>query len=144
MEKLEPELARSKRWGQEIKASADEIARSSYNSPSQSGDRFHSQSQAEIAKESFSNLESFYKRLVKSAESAIPQAVEPISYVEVEYEGGELRSFYFVDRTPNLPGFNFVSSESSLGKLLFGKRVGEKIELKFGEEKRLTRIVYIE
>jgi transcription elongation GreA/GreB family factor len=127
-----------------VKIAANEIAKSSYNSPSQSGDRFHSQGQAEIAQEKAERLESVLTRVKRELENKVPEKIFPICWVNLEYEDGIKDGFYYIDEPLSLPGYKFVSSNSPFGGSLAGKKVGDSFEYTSADIRRPGKIIVIE
>jgi len=141
---LGEELEKAKDRERKVKEAADEIARSAYNSPSQSGDRFHSQSQADIAKENVERLENILKKVEKELQNPVPESITPVCWINLEYEDGGKDGFFLLDEPLSISGYKFVSSNSPFGNKLKGKKVGEKFEFVSGDIRKAGTVVLIE
>lgn len=141
---LKKELEKAKDRERKVKEAADEIARASYNSPSQSGDRFHSQSQADIAKESVERLKKVFNEVSAELSKPVPDNIQPVCWVELEYDDDNRDKFYYLDEPLSISGYKFVSSNSPFGNKLKGKKVGEKFEFVSGDIKKAGTVVLIE
>ncbi|OGM14889.1 hypothetical protein A3A76_02055 [Candidatus Woesebacteria bacterium RIFCSPLOWO2_01_FULL_39_23] len=144
LNKVEREVEEIKVRTEKVVGAANEIARSSYNSPSQSGDRYHSQSQADLAKSSLINMQDFQQMLKQSLERDLPESIAPICYVELIFNDGETSSFFYVEESPSVISFKFVSSSSPLGLAIIGKRISEEFELMLENKSRKGIISSIE
>lgn len=119
-ERLKKEIKKAGSFAEKAKESAMEIARAAALSPSQSGDRVHSENQAKITAEAFIKLKHLHDEIDKSLNKSVPEKIEPVCFVNGE--------FYFVTTPIYLPGIKLVSVESPLGRKLLGKKVGDKIK----------------
>ncbi len=141
---LEKEFEKSKDSFEKMQLSAIEIAKSSYNSPSQSGDRFHSQGQADIAKENLKNLEGVLKELNNELLlSEIPQAIRPSCWIELEFDGGKKESYFYLKNPLVVKGYSIISSKSPFGSILLDKKVGDRFEYN-SSQKLSGKIILIE
>jgi len=102
--------------------SALEIARSAALSPSQAGDRFHSQGAADLAKEMFETVSKLKIEIEKNIENKIPETVSIPCFIKLE--GMDI---YLVDNPILVNGFNLISKESPLGSSLVRKKVGDVV-----------------
>ncbi len=105
---VEKELVKAEKNYREAKKSAAEVAHIASLSPSQAGDRYHSQGTAEIAK---ARVESLRK---------LKKEVEDEKARFFDQNGG----FWLVENVTLLPGVNLVSVHSEVGKKL-NKNVGQ-------------------
>lgn len=105
---LEIEIKKAQRSYQDAKRAAQEIAASASSSPSQSGDRFHSQGSADLASKRFQAILSFKKEFDKKGEA-----------ICVKHKGETL---FLVDNPIMLAGFKIVSTKSPLGLKLLNDR----------------------
>ncbi len=140
---LEKELQKAKLRYEKVRESAAEIARSAYNSPSQSGDRFHSQGQSDIAEEDVKRFERVLEEIEKETEKDKPDKTTAFCWVELEYDNGERDNFYIVNDPLSIPGYKFVSSKSPFGKVLIDKKVGDSLIFETNELKKTGKIVMI-
>lgn len=106
---VEEELLKAERNYREAKKSASEVAASAALSPSQAGDRFHSEGTANLVRNRFEAL----KKLKGEVESGKAHFIE---------KGGE--NFYLVKNVTLLPGINLISVDSPVGKKMV-KDVGQ-------------------
>ena len=95
------EVKKAEQNYKQAKKSALEIAASASSSPSQSGDRYHSQGTADLAKQRFEEVKKLKDEIKVKGETVI-----------VTYDGEEL---ILVDNPVLLPGFKIVSTKSPLG-----------------------------
>lgn len=102
--------------------SALEIARSAALSPSQAGDRFHSQGAADLAKEMFETVLNLKNEIELNVNQEIPEFVSVPCYIKLE--GLEV---YLVNNPILLRGINLISKESPLGSELINKQVGDTV-----------------
>lgn len=105
--------------------SALEIAKSAALSPSQAGDRFHSQGAADLAKEMYETVENLRNEIEIGVNQEIPEFTSVPSYIKLE--GLEV---YLVNNPILLKGFNLISKESPLGSGLESKKVGDIVNEK--------------
>jgi transcription elongation GreA/GreB family factor len=125
---LDSELEKSRRRMEETVGAANEIARASANSPSQSGDRDHSRNQAYLTEDSYNNLVTFKQKLLDSLKADVPETIKPICRTMVELEGAGEKELVVVDDVVKLPGVSIVTTNSPLGRVLVGKKRGESFE----------------
>ena len=98
---VEKEIVMAEKNYRQAKNSAWEVAASAALSPSQAGDRFHSQSAADLAKQRLDSL----KKLEAEVKSGF------VRYVKKE--GEEL---FVVKNVAHVSGVKLVSAESPIGK----------------------------
>ena len=140
---LKEEAAKAQKAANEARAAANEIAKSSYNSPSQSGDRFHSQGQADIAIEMAARLSGALKRVGEELTRKAPEEITPICFVNLEYDDGTKDGLYYLEEPLSIAGNKFVSSNSPFGVALAGKKVGESFIFESSDIKRSGKITSI-
>jgi transcription elongation GreA/GreB family factor len=141
---LGKEHTNAQKVADKVKNAANEIAKASYNSPSQSGDRFHSQGQADIAKERVERFEKAFARVEKELENKIPESISPICWVNLEYKDATKDGFYYVDEPLSVPGYKFVSSGSPFGNILKDKMVEDNFKYSITGNERSGKVVSIE
>lgn len=100
---VQKELGKAEENHAQAKINASEVAASAAYSPSQSGDRFHSQGAADIAKKRVAAL----KKLKEEIESGTPRFIE---------KGG--KGFFLVKNIALVPGVDLISVSSPVGKEL--------------------------
>lgn len=135
---LNLEIKRVGIYVEKTNQAANEIARASANSPSQSGDREHSRNQAIITKEKLEKLEKLKDEINEALSKEIPIKVVGPCFVEVKYSSGVTDSFYLVKNPSFLTNVKVVSSESPLGKALIGKHANEAFVFKTNEKTQIS------
>lgn len=121
---VETEYKEAKRNYETSLKAAQEVAASAALSPSQSGDRFHSQSASDLAKQIFENVADLKYEVGKSLDEDT-NFIKPPCFVSL---GGD--KFYLVDYPVLISGYKIVSSKSPLGQELLGKKNHEKVNRK--------------
>lgn len=101
LQSVNVEIKKAERNYKQAKKSALEIAASASSSPSQSGDRYHSQGTADLAKQRFEEIKKLRQEIEIKGETVI-----------VNYGGEEL---ILVDNPVLISGFKIVSTKSPLG-----------------------------
>jgi len=102
------ELKKSEEIYRNTKESAQEIAASAAASPSQAGDRFHSQGTADLARQKYEAIAALKSEIDKKGEKILHK-----------YEDETL---FLVDNPVLIPGFKIVSSKSPVGKKLIDEK----------------------
>lgn len=105
---VDSNFKRAERIYRESKKAAEEIAASASASPSQSGDRFHSQGSADLAKQKYEAVLALKEELKKKGDA-----------ICVEYNGETL---YLVDNLIMVPGFKLVSTKAPLGQKILNEK----------------------
>lgn len=116
---LESEIVKAKANAQK----ADEASKFKISGPSESGDKYHSEKAADLALGYLKNLEGLKKEIEAAREVAVNRA-EPVCYVEVQFTDLTSMNFILVEKAVSMTGYLFLSTESPLGKAVFGKGVG--------------------
>jgi len=104
LQKIDIELKKAEEGYKNAKKSALEIAKSASLSPSQAGDRFHSQCSADLAKERYDAVLAFKNEVEQKGES-----------IFINFEGKDI---VLVDNPIIIPGFTIASTKSPLGQKL--------------------------
>jgi len=93
-------------------------------SPSMSGDRHYFESHAKF---STKQVEAYKKLLneVESVSEKIVTTVEPVCFVELKFEDGDIIEGFFVSQTVLIPGILLFTPNSPVGTAIIGKGVGE-------------------
>ena len=108
-EAIDAEFQKAEKGYNNAKKSAQEIARSAALSPSQAGDRYHSQGAADLARERYESILDLKNEVEEKGET-----------VCVRYNDQEI---FLVDNPVLISGFTIVSTKSPLGiKLLNEKK----------------------
>jgi len=108
IEAVNIEFKKAEKIYKETKESAEEIAASAAASPSQSGDRYHSQGTADLAKQKYDSILALKKELEVKGERII-----------IEHQG---QTLFLVDNSVIISGFKIASTNSPFGqKILNGK-----------------------
>lgn len=105
---VDEELKKAETGYKNAKKSALEIAKSASLSPSQAGDRFHSQGAADLAKERLDSIIALKNEIELKGESVVKN-----------YEGKEM---ILVDNPIMISGFLVVSTKSPLGQKLSNEK----------------------
>lgn len=105
---VQKEIKRAEKNYLQAKKSASEVAASAAHSPSQAGDRYHSQSSADLANERLNAL----KRLEAEIKSGL------VRYIEKDGQ-----EFFLVKNVTLVPNVKLVSVDSPVGRDL-AKNVG--------------------
>lgn len=140
---LQKEVAKAKKAAESTKKSAEEIAKSAAHSPSQSGDRTHSQGQADITEAYFKRVIAFQER-IKAALTETPDTVQAPCFVTIKFADGKESSFYLVEDPIVISGFTLVSAVSPLGSVLVNKKPGSKFVFKINGVKQSREVVSFE
>lgn len=126
---LQKELGKAEKRMIDNKQVANEIARSAAASPSQSGDREHSQNQAMLSQEVYIKTKEMAEKVNIALSQAVPDRVSGIVHVEIKYENSDFsQELYLVDYPLNIPGVNLISRHSPLGNSLLDKKTGDVFE----------------
>ncbi len=88
---------------------------------SESGDKYHSESAAELAQEFLANLRKLCEE-VESVNDEKSDSASPVSYIEISYDSGETAKFYLVNKNALLPGILLITPNSPIGKAVIGKK----------------------
>lgn len=116
-------------------------------SPYQAGDRYRSESSAQVARQYLERLKALRDEIVASPDK-IYSKVKPVSFVELVYENGENAEFYYVKNVALLPGIMVISKNSPIGLAIFGKKQWDSFTYEVdsgGEKKSFSgRIIHIE
>jgi len=107
-EAIDVELAKAEKGYNNAKKSAQEIARSAALSPSQAGDRYHSQGTLDLAKERYEAILALKKEIKDKGET-----------ICAKYNDQEI---FLVDNPVLIPGFTAVSTKSPLGAKLLNEK----------------------
>lgn len=121
---------------------AEEIAHASYEDASSlnramtsslsiAGDRYHAEEQAILNKQKYKELVTFQKELEEAVKKEPPTKAEPICYLKIE-QNGDQKEYFLVEKPAHLASFSFISTQSSLGQKLLGKKVGESQIIEIG------------
>ncbi len=110
---------------------ASELGRGATFSRSTAGERFHAEQQATLNKEKYEELKAFQKELEEAITQEPPTKAEPICYLKLE-QNGDQKEYFFVEKPVHLTSFSFISTQSSLGQKLLGKKVGESQIIEIG------------
>lgn len=105
---IEVESEKAEKFFNEANKAALEIAASSAASPSQSGDRFHSQAASDMARQKHESVLALKKEIINKGKKIV-----------FNYNG---ETIFIVDNPIMIKGFKFVSSNSVLGQKLLTER----------------------
>lgn len=121
------EYKKAEKIYKDAKNSAQEIAASASASPSQSGDRFHAQGTADLAKQKFEFISLFKKEIEESLDLDIPDKVAAPCYIKLKSS-----EIYLVNNPVLISGLKIVSSDAPLGSSLLGEKIGEEEIIEIG------------
>lgn len=102
------ELRKAEKGYTNSKKSAQEIARSAGLSPSQAGDRYHSQGTLDLARERYESILTLKKEIEDKGET-----------ICTKYDNQEI---FLVDNPVLISGFTIVSTKSPLGTKLLNEK----------------------
>ncbi len=126
---VESELVKAKSNADKTLQPAIEIAATSSTSGSQVGDRENSPGQAKITNERHQKLIELKEEIEKSLKLDIPEKIEPVCFVIIEWEDKEKNDFYLVSSHAAINGKLLVSIQSKLGSAILGKGRYEDFEV---------------
>lgn len=122
---INTELAKTKEFAEKTKVAAQEVAKSAAASPSQSGDRAHSQGTADIVEEKLGRIVLLKTEIEECLEKAIPETVSSPCYIKLESASLGTLEYYLVQNPVLIDKVKLISTQSPLALELLGKRVGE-------------------
>jgi hypothetical protein len=105
---IDEEYRKAEKIYKEARKSAQEVAAAASASPSQSGDRFHSQGTADLAKLKFDSISRLKVEVGEKGEK-----------ICTEYKG---ETVFLVDNPILISGFKIVSTKSPLGQIILGSK----------------------
>jgi len=124
-------LALLENWLEKLEARAErtaEFARAFKDaSPSQSGDRYIYEREAEQAQESLQQLRALIEEILSASNESLSSA-EPVSYVTITYDNGESMELLFVENSVGLvfDELLMLTPHSPLGQSILGKQIGDR------------------
>src|SRR3990172_3423574 len=110
LQAIDVEYKRAEKIYKDAKKSAQEVAASAQHSPSQSGDRYHSQGSADLAKQKFDFISSFRTEIKEAVDLEIPDKISVPCYLKLGED-----ELYLVSNPVLISGLKIVSSKSPLG-----------------------------
>jgi hypothetical protein len=132
---LNSQITKSERITQENSKTSEEVTKASSASWSAGGDVLYAEGQARITRENLERLKSFRDKIKKELEEPVPETITPTCFVTVKYENLDSpSSFYFVDSPVYVAGLKLVTTDSTLGKIIYGRKKGEKLSFKTTNE----------
>lgn len=135
LNQLNDQIEKSEHYFAENKKTSDEVTKASSASWSAGGDVLYAQGQATMAEETLATLKAFRDKVQKEMEEPVPETIIPICFVTVKYENLDKPSnFYFVEKAVYVTGFKFVTTDSALGKIIAGRKKGDKLLTKTTNE----------
>lgn len=149
LKELDSQIEKSERISEDNKKTSDEVIKASSASWSAGGDVLYAEGQAKMVKDNLDLLIGFRDKIKKELEEPVPETITSTCFVTIKYENLEDKSgFYFVDTPVYVTGYKFVTTDSTLGKIIGGRKKGEKLLTKttneFGELEVNLEIVDIE
>ena len=125
---LAEEIKRVRKYSEETKKSADELARAAAVSWSMAGDRSIAEGQAIITQESLAELQKLSEELKASLDKPTPDVAKPVCCIKASYTDGRVEELYLVNTPVFLKNVKLVSLNSLLGQAVLGKKVGAKVK----------------
>lgn len=122
LSKINSDLILAEKRYKDSKKSATEIAISASASPSQSGDRFHSQGASDMAKQRLETVKKLKKEIEESLDSPTPDFIVSPCFVKTDK-----LEFYLVENTILISDIKLVSVNSELGQKIINKKVGDVV-----------------
>lgn len=149
LNQLNDQIEKSQKFAEKNKKTSDEVTKASSASWSAGGDILYAQGQATITKENLEALKAFKAKVEKEIKEPVSETVIPTCFVTVKYDNlDKPSSFYFVESPVYVSGFKFVTVDSNLGKIINGRKKGDKLLTKttneFGEVDTSLEILEIE
>ena len=132
---LNSQIEKSEKVSEKNTKTSDEITKASSASWSADGDVLYAEGQAKMVKDNLDILKTFKDKIKKELDEPTPETISATCYVTVKYENlDEPSSFYFVDTPVYVTGYKFVTVDSTLGKIILGRKEGEKLNTKTTNE----------
>lgn len=111
LDRVVSECRKAEKIYEDAVSSAREIAASASLSPSQSGDRYHSQGSADLAKKKLESLSSLRYEIELAIDQEIPERASPPCYLNLDGKDA-----YLVGNPVFISGVKIISAQSDLGK----------------------------
>ena len=106
------------------KSASDEVGHGMTASYSVAGDVEHAKNTALLSQQKLEQLIRLSEEIAGEATKELLSVIEPACYFSVKADDGSLKKFYFVRNPVYIPGLNFVSPDSPVGKTVSGKSIG--------------------
>lgn len=128
LDDLESQIIKAERFFKENEKTSNEVIKASSASWSAGGDVLYAQGQAKVVKENLDRLIAFRDEVKVAIKSKKPELISPVCFVKIKYQNiDKPAEFYLVSEPVYLSGYKFVSADSTLGKMLLGKKEGDKV-----------------
>jgi len=132
---------------EKIKESAqktDEAANMVTTGLSESGDKYHTQGAADLTKSYLKRL-NLLKKELESATKDNSKTAKPPCFLQISFSDGGFTELYLVKNAVSLPSISFISSDSPLGKAVYGKKAGDIFSYSLNDSNNYSgKIVEIE
>ena len=123
----------------ENKESADLSSKTARTSWSAAGEREYTAGQLAINQKAFDQIIKLQEEIVKCVDVDAPEKIAVPCYVSIK-TNDTVSNVFIVKNVTTVDGFNLVSSESDMGKVLLGKQVGDKAETSVGTDVEVVEI----
>ena len=110
---------------------------------SAAGDVEHARNSANLSIGKAEKIKKLMEEIENSIGDDVPETAKPVCFLSVEYGEGDKKDLYLVENPVIVAGFNLISSNSPLGKSLWGKAVGDSFLYTFGEQSFSGKILEI-
>jgi transcription elongation GreA/GreB family factor len=124
-ERLDEEIEKSGNAAGASKKAANEASSGLIASYSVAGDVEHAKNSALLSLQKVNQLKKLKEEIDEASKSKIPETISPACFISIKFENGSQKDLYFVENPVFLNGFNLISPESPLGKVLTEKGVGD-------------------
>ena len=132
---LNSQIEKSEKISNENKKTSEEVTKASSASWSAGGDVLYAEGQAKITKDNLDRLKVFRDKIINELKEPVPDTISASCFVTAQYESlDEPSGFYFVDAPVYVSGLKLVTADSTLGKILVGKKKGDKLSFKTTNE----------
>lgn len=110
---------------------------------SAAGDAEHSRNTANLSLQKAATVKDLLREIEKSKDMEIPNVIQSVCFVLVEFENGSKKELYLVDNPVFIDGFNLISPSSPLGSSLLGRSANDYFYYSSGEQEFSGKILEI-
>lgn len=101
---------------------------------SAAGDAEHARNTANLSIQKHQSIKKLKEELEKFININSPNKVTPACYVEMELGQNGVKEIFLVENLVFISGFNLISPESELGKVILGKNLGDTFSYETNEQ----------
>ena len=123
--------------------SANEVSGGLVASYSAAGDVEHSRNSANLSMQKYQSIKILVEELENALSEKVPETVSPVSFVALEYAGGKRKDVYLVDNPIYISGYNLISMESPIGRVIGELKVGDSFLYVMNDEGYAGKILEI-